>query len=273
MADEDTGGDYQPLVHLEQIKVTTGEEHETTLAKERCKLYKYDTKADDWKERGTGDVKFLQHNETKRVRIILRQEKTLKLVMNHYLSSDVEWKPNQGSDRAWTWTITDYSDTEKGPELTTFALKFRTAELASEFKTLYDKYRKEQPAPSATASSSTAATSAASSTSTATEAKADQPASTDATESKAKPTDASSTDTKPTDVKPTDTKPADAKPADAKPADAKPAAKPAASDISPLAALAAAAPSPLAALAAAAAAPAAPKPVSKAKAKADAEDA
>jgi len=49
----------------------------------RAKLYRFDADSKLWKERGTGDVKLLAHKETKKVRLILRQEKTLKICMNH----------------------------------------------------------------------------------------------------------------------------------------------------------------------------------------------
>lgn len=39
-----------------------------------------------WKERGTGEVRVLKHKETKEERIVMRQEKTLKLILNHIIN-------------------------------------------------------------------------------------------------------------------------------------------------------------------------------------------
>lgn len=46
----------------------------------RCALYRFAPDTKEWKERGRGDVKFLKHKDTKRVRIVMRQEKALQYV-------------------------------------------------------------------------------------------------------------------------------------------------------------------------------------------------
>jgi hypothetical protein len=58
----------------------TGEESEECIFKVRCKLYRM--RNDEWKERGTGNMKFLRHKESKKIRFVMRQEKTLKPVAN-----------------------------------------------------------------------------------------------------------------------------------------------------------------------------------------------
>jgi len=49
----------------------------------RAKLFRFDTDATEWKERGTGDVRLLQHNENKKVRLVMRRDKTHKVCANH----------------------------------------------------------------------------------------------------------------------------------------------------------------------------------------------
>ena len=39
-----------------------------------------------WKERGTGEVRILKHKEEKKERIVMRQEKTFKLILNHIIN-------------------------------------------------------------------------------------------------------------------------------------------------------------------------------------------
>lgn len=39
-----------------------------------------------WKERGTGEVRILKHKVEKKERIVMRQEKTLKLILNHIIN-------------------------------------------------------------------------------------------------------------------------------------------------------------------------------------------
>ena len=58
----------------------TGEELEECIFKMRAKLYRI--RDEQWKERGTGNVKFMRHKETKKIRVVMRQEKTLKPVAN-----------------------------------------------------------------------------------------------------------------------------------------------------------------------------------------------
>ena len=45
--------DFKPLVKLQQVETKTGEEDEETLLKLRCKLFRFDLKAKDWKEKGS----------------------------------------------------------------------------------------------------------------------------------------------------------------------------------------------------------------------------
>jgi hypothetical protein len=49
----------------------------------RAKLFRFDTDASEWKERGTGDVRLLQHKTTGKVRLVMRRDKTLKVCANH----------------------------------------------------------------------------------------------------------------------------------------------------------------------------------------------
>lgn len=49
----------------------------------KCKLYRFDQDAKEWKERGVGQAKFLKHKESKKTRFLMRQDKTLKIRANH----------------------------------------------------------------------------------------------------------------------------------------------------------------------------------------------
>lgn len=63
-----------------------------------------------WRERGVGDCKFLKHRETNRIRVLMRQEKTMKIIINHFLDPRIVLTPNVGSDRSWVWVAFDFSD-------------------------------------------------------------------------------------------------------------------------------------------------------------------
>lgn len=49
----------------------------------RAKLFRFDSVNAEWKERGTGEVRLLEHKEKKKVRLVMRRDKTLKVCANH----------------------------------------------------------------------------------------------------------------------------------------------------------------------------------------------
>jgi Ran-binding protein 1 len=126
---------FEPVVKLEEQEVQTGEENEETLFKMRAKLFRYDK---EWKERGTGDVKFLQHKETKKVRLVMRRDKTFKVCANHLVTPDMTLAPNVGSDRSWVWNVA--ADVSEGtPEKQTLAIRFANSENAKSFKDKFEE--------------------------------------------------------------------------------------------------------------------------------------
>lgn len=137
---EVTEGNWaRPEVEVHEVKVETGEEGEDVFWKCRSKLYRW-ASGSEWKERGLGEAKLLQHKETKKIRFLLRQEKTLKIVANHYVvATDVYCKltPNVSSEKIWVWTVMDFADGELKNEQ--FALKFGQIEQAKEFKEKFEE--------------------------------------------------------------------------------------------------------------------------------------
>jgi Ran-binding protein 1 len=90
---ESTDVHFEPVVNLTQLDaVITNEEDEASLFKmypskfnsRRAKLFRFEKDGNEWKERGTGDVKFLQHKTSNKVRLLMRRDKTLKICANHY---------------------------------------------------------------------------------------------------------------------------------------------------------------------------------------------
>lgn len=132
---------FEPLVKLEKVEVKTNEENEEVIFKTRAKLFKFHPDAKEWKERGTGDVKFLKHNTTGKVRLLMRRDQTLKVCANHIIHPDYTLKENVGSDRSWVYSVTaDVSDGE--PEAQTLAIRFGNKEKADSFKDEFEKAQK-----------------------------------------------------------------------------------------------------------------------------------
>jgi hypothetical protein len=100
--------------------------------------------AGEWKERGTGDVKLLKNKQNGRVRLLMRQEKTMKIVANHYVVANADpyyhLVPNAGSDKIWVWMAQDFAEGELAVEQ--FALKFGTPEKAQGFKEAFENSKK-----------------------------------------------------------------------------------------------------------------------------------
>ena len=76
---------FEPVIHLtEKVEVKTNEEAEEQTFKMRAKLFKFVKESAEWKERGTGDIRFLKHRENGKTRLVMRRDKTLKVCANHY---------------------------------------------------------------------------------------------------------------------------------------------------------------------------------------------
>jgi Ran-binding protein 1 len=73
-------------------------------------MFRFNEPTKEWKERGTGDVRFLRHKITNKVRVLMRAEKTLRVRANHPLTTSLELKPHAGSDRAFTYFTPDWSE-------------------------------------------------------------------------------------------------------------------------------------------------------------------
>ncbi|EWC89927.1 hypothetical protein PFNF54_01053 [Plasmodium falciparum NF54] len=125
------------MVELKEVEIKTGEEDESLFWSGRSKLYRW--VEGEWKERGLGESKLLLHKKKGIIRFLLRQEKTLKVVANHYIypnESYCKLVPNAGSEKIYAWTVKDFAEE---PKIEQFALKFNTADAAKLFKQKFDE--------------------------------------------------------------------------------------------------------------------------------------
>ncbi|KAG9072073.1 single stranded nucleic acid binding protein [Linnemannia hyalina] len=139
--EEETEVHFEPIVKLEAVQVKTHEEEEDSIFKMRAKLFRFVKESNEWKERGTGDVRLMQHKETKKIRLLMRRDQTLKICANHYVTADMTLTPNVGSDRSWVWNVTaDSSDECSGPQ--TLAIRLANPDNAAIFKEEFEKAQK-----------------------------------------------------------------------------------------------------------------------------------
>ena len=55
---------------MPEVPVITGEEDEEQVAKFRSKVYRW--RGGEWKERGIGDLRFMKHKTSTKIRVLMR---------------------------------------------------------------------------------------------------------------------------------------------------------------------------------------------------------
>jgi len=142
--EEDTGAQIAPLVRLEEVSISTGEEDENVLFEIKSKLYRFDKEGNQWKERGVGQAKLLEHKESKRIRLLMRQLRTLKICANHAILPHTVLQEHAGNDKSLVWHASDFSEGELKDEL--FTMRFGSVESAQKFKAAYEDAQKKMKA-------------------------------------------------------------------------------------------------------------------------------
>ncbi|KAL1357777.1 hypothetical protein AAHE18_05G279000 [Arachis hypogaea] len=140
--DEDTGAQVAPIVRLEEVAVSTGEENEDAILDLKSKLYRFDKDGNQWKERGAGTVKFLKHKETGKVRLLMRQSKTLKICANHLILPSMSVQEHSGNEKSCVWHARDFADGELKDEL--FCIRFPSIENCKSFMETFQEIAESQ---------------------------------------------------------------------------------------------------------------------------------
>jgi len=101
---------------------------------QRTKLYCYNV--DEWQDAGAGQVTFLKHTTTGRVRLMFVQELGKRVLANHFIVNQPGFcelqRHTAGNDKTWTWTAQERVLERR------FALKFKSTEDATQFKEVFD---------------------------------------------------------------------------------------------------------------------------------------
>ena len=81
----------------------------------------------------------MRNKETRIVRLVMRQEKTLKPIANFLLLGEgqCELTAMANNEKAWTWGCNDFSDDEAGV-LDKLCIKFNNKAAADEFKAAFE---------------------------------------------------------------------------------------------------------------------------------------
>eukprot|EP00227_Mantoniella_beaufortii_P007705 CAMPEP_0197597166 /NCGR_PEP_ID=MMETSP1326-20131121/26747_1 /TAXON_ID=1155430 /ORGANISM="Genus nov. species nov., Strain RCC2288" /LENGTH=282 /DNA_ID=CAMNT_0043163799 /DNA_START=65 /DNA_END=913 /DNA_ORIENTATION=+ len=129
--------EFVPLVKLEHVEVASGEENEDILFEAKSKSYRFIE--GEWKERGVGPLKLLQHKENKKIRFLMRRDKTLKVCGNFFVVPGTKIEEHAGSDKARVFTTMDCSDGDVRPTMWNMCCKFGSVEKAELFQAEFEK--------------------------------------------------------------------------------------------------------------------------------------
>ncbi|XP_076929120.1 ran-binding protein 1 homolog a-like [Bidens hawaiensis] len=140
--EEDTGAQIAPIIKLEEVAVSTGEEDEDAILDLKAKLYRFDKDGNQWKERGAGSVKFLKHKKTEKVRLVMRQSKTLKICANHLVIPTMSVQEHAGNEKSCVWHASDFADGELMDEL--FCIRFASVENCKKFMETFTEVAESQ---------------------------------------------------------------------------------------------------------------------------------
>ncbi|EOY07147.1 Ran-binding protein 1 b isoform 2 [Theobroma cacao] len=137
--DEDTGAQVAPIVKLEEVAVSTGEEDEDPILDLN---FRFDKEGNQWKERGVGSVKLLKHKVSGKVRLVMRQSKTLKICANHLVLPTMTVQEHAGNDKSCVWHATDFADGELKEEM--FCIRFASVENCKSFMEMVQEVAESQ---------------------------------------------------------------------------------------------------------------------------------
>lgn len=147
---EDDGGDevvssedihFEPVVPLpDLVEVRTGEEDEEQLFCHRAKLYLFDSRTKQWKERAVGDIKILKHKARPHCfRVLMRRDQVHKIACNHSITEFTKLMPLSTSANTLTWKALDFAEGKSSPEA--FAVRFKNAEIVKKFEQTFEQCR------------------------------------------------------------------------------------------------------------------------------------
>lgn len=108
---------------------------EEELFREKAILFRFNKEKTEWVSRGSGTVKILKDKEG-HVRILMRQNQTYVVRMNHLIPYTGTLHTLGTSNREFSWTAFDFSDEQEVRYL--FAIRFALPTIADSFKAQFE---------------------------------------------------------------------------------------------------------------------------------------
>ncbi|EAY14309.1 RanBP1 domain containing protein [Trichomonas vaginalis G3] len=131
----------QPDEILNIVVPPNAETEEDCIFEDSCILFRYSREIIEWVGRGIGIVKILKSKKTGTYRILMRQNQTYRVCLNHQIPYLGNLLPKKDCSREFIWTAYDFADGHEVREL--FAIRFGLPEIAYNFKTAFEQAKEE----------------------------------------------------------------------------------------------------------------------------------
>jgi hypothetical protein len=115
------------------------ETEEEKIFEDSCILYRFSKEIYEWVGRGIGKIKVLKHKTRGTYRILMRQNQTYRVCLNHQIPYIGSIFPKKGCTREFIWTAYDFSCAKEVREL--FAVRFGLPDTANAFKAAFEQGR------------------------------------------------------------------------------------------------------------------------------------
>ncbi|KAJ7917796.1 Ran binding domain-containing protein [Mycena leptocephala] len=100
-----------------------------------AKLFHFDCDCGQWRKLGTGNVRLLVE-ETQQARLVIREDNTPQVFVNHVVSTDMRLRSNIGCNRSWLWKVAVPSEC---PMTETLSIRFPNHDNAVQFKIAFEE--------------------------------------------------------------------------------------------------------------------------------------
>ncbi|OHT09771.1 RanBP1 domain containing protein [Tritrichomonas foetus] len=119
-------------------EVPNADTDEEELFANKAILFIFNREKNEWIDRGTGELKILKNPDTGYVRIIMRQNQTYVVRANHQIPYLGSLHVLDETNREFSWTAYDFTDTKEPENREMFAVRFSLPDIATAFKTAFE---------------------------------------------------------------------------------------------------------------------------------------
>ena len=101
-------------------------------------LYRFSREKNEWVTRGCGILKILRSKDSGHCRVLMRQNQTYVVRANHMVPYLGTLHTLHGTNREFSWTAFDFTDTKEPDTRELFAVRFELPGIANDFKKAFE---------------------------------------------------------------------------------------------------------------------------------------